>query len=245
MKEKGMMMFFDWLDALEGLSGNDFKTLTYAMADYIKTGKTTRKLSQKAQFASMFIFKQLDRQKEKVALGKKGGRPRKDASSNENAENEEMTEYQNEKPSDAQPEKETEKSKDENAKENAKENASPVSCESKGDEKKKYGEFNNVLLTEEEYEALKVKFPCNYQRRIDDLSFYIKSNGDGYSSHYATILSWDRNKKEEVSSLSTGNSYSTFDTDDFFQDALERSNRELKRFSSRKDELLAQLDKKP
>ena len=240
MKEKGMMMFFDWLDALEGLSGNDFKTLTYAMADYIKTGKTTRKLSQKAQFASMFIFKQLDRQKEKVALGKKGGRPRKDASSNENAENEEMTEYQNEKPSDAQPEKETEKSKDENAKENT----SSVSCESKGDEKKKYGEFNNVLLTEEEYETLKVKFPCNYQRRIDDLSFYIKSKGDGYSSHYATILSWDRNKKEEVSSLSTGNSYSTFDTDEFFQDALERSNQELKRFASRKDELLAQLDNK-
>ena len=62
--------------------------------------------------------------------------------------------------------------------------------------RKKYGQFENVNLTDEEYEKLKNKF-LDYEDRIENLSSYIASKGDKYKSHYATILNWSRNEKKE------------------------------------------------
>lgn len=58
-------------------------------------------------------------------------------------------------------------------------------------EKKAYGEFSNVLLTDEELQKLKDRF-LDWQERIEKLSAGIASKGYKYKSHYATILSWDR-----------------------------------------------------
>ena len=56
-------------------------------------------------------------------------------------------------------------------------------------EKSKYGEFNNVMLTEEEYTKLE---KSNLLPYIEKLSSYIASKGKKYKSHYATILNWSR-----------------------------------------------------
>ena len=59
--------------------------------------------------------------------------------------------------------------------------------------KKRYGEFNNVLLTEQEYEKLRVKFgDTGVEEKIKYFSETIESKGYKYKSHYATILTWDR-----------------------------------------------------
>lgn len=63
-------------------------------------------------------------------------------------------------------------------------------------EKFRFGEFKNVLLSEEELEKLKQRF-SDYKLRIEKLSNYIASKGDRYKSHYATILNWARNEKKE------------------------------------------------
>ena len=63
-------------------------------------------------------------------------------------------------------------------------------------EKISFGEFKNVLLSEEELEKLKQRF-SDYELRIEKLSNYIASKGDVYKSHYATILNWARNEKKE------------------------------------------------
>ena len=64
-------------------------------------------------------------------------------------------------------------------------------------QKKVYGEFNNILLTEDEYQKLTGRFgEADCCRRIDDLSMGIASKGYKYKSHYATILSWDRLEKK-------------------------------------------------
>lgn len=63
-------------------------------------------------------------------------------------------------------------------------------------EKFSFGEFKNVLLSEEELEKLKQRF-SDYELRIEKLSNYIASKGDRYKSHYATILNWARNEKKE------------------------------------------------
>ena len=55
----------------------------------------------------------------------------------------------------------------------------------------KYGEYNNVLLTDDELEKLKKEFP-DWQERIERLSSYIASTGKRYKSHLATIRNWAR-----------------------------------------------------
>ena len=82
-------------------------------------------------------------------------------------------------------------------------------------EKKNYGKFENVLLTEEEYQKLKEAY-ADYQERIDDLSFYIKSKGKKYKDHYATILTWARrDEKQQISKPQQKNKVAQ-DLDNFY-----------------------------
>mgnify|MGYP006874687874 CR=1 FL=1 len=58
-----------------------------------------------------------------------------------------------------------------------------------------YGEFKNVLLTDEEYHKLE---QANLLPYIEKLSSYIASKGKKYKSHYATILTWNRGDKKDT-----------------------------------------------
>lgn len=60
--------------------------------------------------------------------------------------------------------------------------------------KREYGEFKNVLLTDDEYKKLE---EINALSQIENLSRYIASTGKRYKSHYATILNWDRRDKQK------------------------------------------------
>ena len=60
----------------------------------------------------------------------------------------------------------------------------------------KYGLYENVLFTDEEYEKLVAEFPHDYRERIERLSEYIASKGAKYKSHLATIRAWA--KKDTV-----------------------------------------------
>lgn len=60
--------------------------------------------------------------------------------------------------------------------------------------KREYGEFKNVLLTDDEYKKIE---GINALFQIENLSRYIASTGKRYKSHYATILNWDRRDKQK------------------------------------------------
>jgi len=62
--------------------------------------------------------------------------------------------------------------------------------------KHKYGEYKNVLLTDDELDKLKTEY-SDYQKRIERLSSYVESTGRSYKSHYATIRNWARNDAEK------------------------------------------------
>ena len=59
----------------------------------------------------------------------------------------------------------------------------------------KYGHYQNVLFSDEDYAKLKAEFPNDYEERIERLSEYIASTGKGYKNHLATIRSWARKGK--------------------------------------------------
>lgn len=63
-------------------------------------------------------------------------------------------------------------------------------------ERHRYGEYKNVLLTDEDLEKLKNEFP-DWQNRIDNLSRYMESTGKTYKSHLATIRNWARRDGEK------------------------------------------------
>lgn len=93
------------------------------------------------------------------------------------------------------------------------------------DKKHQYGEYKNVLLTDEEHQRLAETYPdCN--ERIERLSGYIASTGKVYKNHYATIRNWAKRedlfaKPTKVSE--TNSDSSSFSTNDFWAAAVERS----------------------
>ena len=56
----------------------------------------------------------------------------------------------------------------------------------------KYGEYQNVLLTDEDMQKLQSEFPTDWQERIERLSEYMASKGASYKNHLATIRAWAR-----------------------------------------------------
>lgn len=66
----------------------------------------------------------------------------------------------------------------------------------KPDAKHPHGEFKNVMLTDEEMNALRAKV-YNADTLVEELSQYIASSGKRYKSHYATLLNWSRRRAEE------------------------------------------------
>ena len=67
----------------------------------------------------------------------------------------------------------------------------------------KYGEYQNVLLSDQEYEKLKNEFPNDYKERIERLSEYVASSGKKYKSFLATIRSWARKEKNSMKNINT------------------------------------------
>jgi hypothetical protein len=59
-----------------------------------------------------------------------------------------------------------------------------------------HGEFHNVMLTDEEMNALRAKV-YNADSLVEELSQYLASSGKRYKSHYATLLNWSRRRAEE------------------------------------------------
>lgn len=66
----------------------------------------------------------------------------------------------------------------------------------------RYGEYENVLLTDDELGKLKNEFPDDWQERIERLSGYIASSGKKYKSHLATIRNWARKEKPTANNVS-------------------------------------------
>ena len=62
----------------------------------------------------------------------------------------------------------------------------------------KYGEYKNVLLSDDDMDKLKSEFP-DWEERIENLSYYIASSGRKYADHLATIRCWARNDTQNNS----------------------------------------------
>lgn len=70
----------------------------------------------------------------------------------------------------------------------------------------KYGLYSNVLLSDEDVEALQAEFPADWEKRIDALSTYMETKGAKYKNHLAVIRNWARRE----SNAEAGRHHTTF-----------------------------------
>ena len=58
--------------------------------------------------------------------------------------------------------------------------------------KHKYGQYQNVMLSDDELAKLQMEFPADWQERIENVSAYCRSHGKTYKDYLATIRNWAR-----------------------------------------------------
>ncbi len=61
-----------------------------------------------------------------------------------------------------------------------------------------YGEYENVLLTDDEYDRLVAEYPDNHKSMIDNLSGYMASKHVHYDNHYVVMRKWAKEDKEKA-----------------------------------------------
>lgn len=60
----------------------------------------------------------------------------------------------------------------------------------------KYGQYNNVLLSDDDVKKLEAEIP-NYQAYIERISSYMASTGKSYKNYLATIRNWYRRDSDK------------------------------------------------
>lgn len=89
-------------------------------------------------------------------------------------------------------EKEEEKERESNNISDSAESEKPKKPKKEKPVRHKYGEYNNVLLSDEDFQKLQTEFPYDWRERIERLSSYMASTGKSYKNHLATIRNWAR-----------------------------------------------------
>lgn len=81
------------------------------------------------------------------------------------------------------------------------------------------GIYNNVYLSDEQFEKLKTSYPNDYMEKINYFSEYIEATGKKYTNHYLTIDMWakrdEKNMKKEESPIKRLSSKPTYDLEKF------------------------------
>ena len=93
----------------------------------------------------------------------------------------------------------------------------PTTKESKRETRHKYGEYQNVLLSDSDMEKLKTEFPTDWEERIERLSSYMESKGVSYKNHLATIRNWARSDSKKVSRETASGFDKKIDADYYYQ----------------------------
>lgn len=214
MERDGFVFYKSFMDAIELIPTTEAKLEAYqAICNYGLHGEEMDLLpGSPATYILMMAKAQINANNKRFLDGSKGGRPKKPVVMNTETSGYEDKNHrlQDEKPK----EKENVKVKDkDNVKENGKENGkeakpqeptpTPIPTDSDPEISFKYGEFQNVILTDLEHKRLIEKYGTRAtDEYIERLSSYMETSGKTYKGKHASVISqWMR--KDNVPALST------------------------------------------
>jgi hypothetical protein len=66
------------------------------------------------------------------------------------------------------------------------------------EEKHKYGTYQHVFLTNEQYEKLKQDYPYEYEKMIQELDEGLELHNYSYKNHYLAILKWHKKSQAQA-----------------------------------------------
>ena len=204
----GVLIQSSFYEAMRVLPDRERLKLFDGICEYSLNGIEPKNLSPVA--AGMFILMKpnIDSTNKRYAAckenGKKGGRkpkqnqtdnqsnPLTDNQREESAENQrDNLELELELESELESELELELESEFDSESESDASAKGSSLKKEKPVKHKYGEYENVLLTDEEVAKLKQEL-TNFDELVQRLSEYIASTGKKYKSHYATLRTWNR-----------------------------------------------------
>ncbi len=88
-------------------------------------------------------------------------------------------------------------------------------------DKKAYGTYHNIFLTDAEYLDLTKRFPVNIRKILNSMSSYLKSSGKTYNDYYVRLLSWKLlDDTSQSSSFSPQKPKPSYDLDLFTKKAI-------------------------
>lgn len=64
------------------------------------------------------------------------------------------------------------------------------------EERKPFGEFGHVLLSDRDIEILKERYPNLFEQYIEEVDGYCESTGKKYKNYRATVQNWIRRDKK-------------------------------------------------
>ncbi len=186
---KSFLFYLDNKEILEILSDAQLGQLLRHLIDFAETG-IKKEIEDPAVFmAYRFMTAQMQRDMEKYEQkcrknaenARKGGAPK----GNQNAIKNKLTETSERlKKQPKQPYTDKDTETDTNTETDIDISVKPT--------RHKYGEYKNVLLSDEDMQKLQAEFPYDWQERIERLSEYMASTGKSYKDHLATIRTWAR-----------------------------------------------------
>lgn len=79
----------------------------------------------------------------------------------------------------------------------------------------RYGIYNNVILSDREFDQLARDHPDDFRNMIENLSVYMKSHGKNYADHYAILCKWAR--EDQAKAATTTKSKTQAELDAFYE----------------------------
>ena len=203
--QESMIFYKSFLDGVKALPKEAQLEALIAILEYAFTEEEQNPQGL-AKIPYLMAKPQIDANNKRKSDGTKGGRPKTSGSGNKKpvvsenknhrlsekkpvvSETENHT-LQNEKPNDN-----VNDNVNDNENDNVNENERAHARE---EQKRTYGIYNNVRLTDGEMQALIDNYPDDYQHMIENLSNYMKEKGKFYADHYATMTRWRREDEEK------------------------------------------------
>lgn len=199
---KSMLIMCDDYEMYDQLSDEDAGRVFKALMHKYGAGEEPEEgtMSAFASFAFSVLSKQIDRSEKKYKAKSEAGRAGGEKSGEVRSKREAKT-----KQSEAET-KQSEADEKQNELPNPNPNPNPISPSGILDicadaqpapkpakpERHKYGQYRNVLLSDEDMAKLQAECPTDWQERIERLSEYMASKGASYKDHLATIRAWKR-----------------------------------------------------
>ncbi|MBQ7353206.1 MAG: hypothetical protein IJW54_04285 [Clostridia bacterium] len=211
--EKCFPFFFDWIEPFSELSGEEFKKLVLAMLRYYKYGRKPPRFEGTTKTIALFVFAQLNRTKKNRENGKKGGNPKLKKS--KNGSTDDLSDALNTTTSTTTPT--TTNTTTSTSTSTTNENHFEIFWEKypkKMNRTNAFEEFIKLNLSNEEFEYMLSQLEKHKKSKQWRDTQYIP-----LPENYIKLKKWTDELEMDDSS---------FDTDEFFQSALERSRKHIK-----------------